>query len=77
MRTTIDLPDDLHDIARAVAHERRESFSQAVADIMRRGLAAEGGASDLYRSPVTGLLVMRGSGQPITHDDVRALEDDE
>lgn len=77
MRTTIDLPDDLHEIARAVAHQRRQSFSQAVTDIMRRGLAADGGKSELYRSPATGLLVMRGTGQPITHDDVRALEDDE
>lgn len=39
MRTTIDLPDDLHAQATAIAMDTRQSLSQAVAGLIRRGLS--------------------------------------
>jgi hypothetical protein len=81
MRTTIDLPEDLHRIAISIARDRSQTLSETVAAIMRRGLANSSGGPDddegLHRSPVTGLLVMQGNGTPITIDDVRSLDDEQ
>ena len=38
MRTTIDLPDDLHQLARQIAHESGRSMSEVVAELIRLGL---------------------------------------
>jgi Arc/MetJ family transcription regulator len=73
MRTTIDLPDDLHRVALSIARERDVTLSQAVADLLRRALGA--GAADITMAMRHGLPVIR-LGHPITSDDVRALEDD-
>lgn len=84
MRTTIDLPDDLHQVVTSVAAHTRRSMNQTVADLIRRGLAVSvpsGGAaaeqaSKPYRiSEDTGLPVIR-SPRPVTAEDVRALEDE-
>jgi len=42
MRTTINLPDDLHRAAQALAHDRHQSLSRTVEELMRRGLRACG-----------------------------------
>lgn len=75
MRTTIDLPEDLHRAVRSIARNTSRSLSQTVADLMRRGLE-EPRAGELTRDELTGLLVVR-LGKPTTSEDVRALEDDE
>ena len=75
MRTTIDLPDDLHRVAKALAHDRRQTLSEAVAEIMRRGIAGSP-KRELVTDPVTGFLILRG-GPLVTSDDVAALLDDE
>ena len=75
MRTTIDLPDDLHRQALSIARDTSRTLSETVVDLMRRGLG-HGQPQDVSRSPVTGLPVIR-LGSPITTDDVRALEDPE
>ena len=75
MRTTIDLPDDLHRVAKALAHDRRQTLSEAVAEIMRRGI--EGSPKrELVPDPVTGFLIVRG-GPLVTSEDVAAMLDDE
>lgn len=74
MRTTIDLPDDLHSQAVAIARDTHQTLSQAVALLIRRGLSS-GGSSEPARSPLTGLPVAR-LGKIITSEDVRRLEDD-
>ena len=81
MRTTIELPDDLHRIATSLARHNKRSLGQIVAELMRRGLevparhAAEPQA--VYRIDVeTGLPVIQGAGRVMTDDDVRALDDD-
>jgi hypothetical protein len=79
MRTTVDLPPDLHRAALALARDRRQSLSRTVAELMRLGLQApgtdEGGAGELrYRNGFPTLT--GGSGQPITAEDVRGLDDE-
>ncbi len=73
MRTTIDLPDDLHARAKAIARDTGSTLSAAVTMLMRRGL--------LGNSSNTGVEV-DGRGWPIVHadrpitaEDVRELED--
>lgn len=75
MRTTVDLPEELHDAARSLARDRGTSLSDAVADLMRRGLGQRGTVA-FGRSPTTGLPTAR-VGRVITSEDVRSLEDDD
>ena len=37
MRTTVTLPDDIYEMARAHAHARRISLGDALAELVRRG----------------------------------------
>ena len=74
MRTTVDLPADLHAQALAIARDTHRTLSETVAFLMRRGLG-EGRATALARSAATGLPVVH-VGKVITTEDVRALEDD-
>ena len=81
MRTTIELPDDLHRIASSLARHNKRSLGQIVAELMRRGLEvpANGVAESqaVYRiDDETGLPVIVGAGRVMTDDDVRALEDE-
>jgi len=75
MRTTIDLPSDLHQQALTIARDGHQTLSQAVALLMRRGLGGEPGAR-VHRDAATGRLVL-DVGRPVGDDDVRSLEDDE
>ena len=83
MRTTINLPAELHHVVSSVALHTRRSMNQTVADLIRRGLAvapAGGTASTdtgpaLWISASTGLPEFR-SPRPVTPEDVRALEDE-
>lgn len=81
MRTTIDLPEDLHRIASAMARHTRRTLSQTVADLIRQALeqprarVGETERPPYEISPVTGLPVVR-SPRPITPEDVAALEDE-
>jgi hypothetical protein len=73
MRTTIDLPDDLHDLARQLAHENNQSMSEVVVALVRAGLR-----SSTPSTPTTsrrGLPLVR-VGRPITAEDVRSLDDE-
>ncbi|MEX2659436.1 MAG: hypothetical protein WD232_07045 [Acidimicrobiales bacterium] len=74
MRTTVDLPDDLHAAARSVARDRGVTMSQAVAELMRRGLGQPGSVV-VEQVPSTSLPLVR-VGRTITLDDVRSLDDD-
>lgn len=74
MRTTIDLPDDLHRQAMSLARDTSRTLSETVADLMRRALG-QGGSVEISRSARTGLPVVR-LGKVVTTEQVRALEDD-
>ena len=81
MRTTIDLPDDLHQAVTSIAAHSRRSMNQTVADLIRRGLAPRSGPLDgvapaaLRLDENTGLPTIR-SPRPVTTEDVLALEDE-
>ncbi|GMU39170.1 MAG: putative antitoxin VapB29 [Chloroflexota bacterium] len=75
MRTTIDLPEDLHRRARAIARDTGRTLSEIVADLMRRGLAP-GGEPEITVDALTGLPVI-DLGQVVTTEDVRRLEEEE
>ena len=74
MRTTVDLPEALHKQLVAIARDSSRTFSQTVADLIRRGLAP-GDKHEVMRSAATGLPVVK-LGRIITSEDVRALDDD-
>jgi hypothetical protein len=73
MRTTIDLPADLHELARQLAHEGGRSMSDVVVEFIRLGLR-QGRAEP--PSGTRGLPVV-AVGRTITAEDVRSLDDDE
>ena len=75
MRTTVDLPEDLHAQAIALSRDTHRTLSETIAYLMRRGLG-QGQAGQVETSPRTGLPVVH-LGRTITTEDVRALEDDE
>jgi hypothetical protein len=78
MRTTVDIPDNLHRIASGLARHTGRSLSQAVVDLMQRGLEVQPvslSAASFSLHPITGLPVAR-SKRPITADDVKAIEDE-
>lgn len=70
MRTTVDLPDDIHDIARQLAHDANRSMSSVIADLIRVGLA-QGRIPQQSRrgSPLVSV------GRVVTSEDVRSLDD--
>ncbi|MBS1849259.1 MAG: antitoxin [Actinobacteria bacterium] len=73
MRTTIDLPDDLHAVIRQLAHDRHEPLSRVAVDLMRRSLEA-GTTHDLVIGPRG--LPIAFVGHPVTPEDVASLDDD-
>ncbi len=82
MRTTIDIPQDLHRIITSLARHTGRSFGQTVAELLRRGLVAPepsnriGESAAVYQLDArTGLPVV-ASLQPVTEDDVKALDDE-
>jgi len=73
MRTTIDLPDDLHELARQLAHEGNRSMSDVVAELIRLGLSQDRAVPP---TSLRGLPVV-AVGRPVTAEHVRSLDDDE
>jgi predicted transcriptional regulator len=74
MRTTIDLPDELHHQAQAIARDTRRTLSETVAELVRRGLGA-GTSAAMSTDPRTGLPVV-SVGTVVTSEDVRSLDDE-
>jgi eukaryotic-like serine/threonine-protein kinase len=67
--------EQLHRQALAIARDTKQTLSQAVADLMRRGLRGSTAPATMSPSPRTGLPVVR-LGTVITTESVRELEDD-
>ena len=76
MRTTIDLPDDLHALALSIARDNKITLSDAVTRLMRASLRRPSDF-EIRTSPRTGLPVFSSGSGPVTSEDVRSLEDDE
>lgn len=75
VRTTVDIPDDLHAQAVAIARDTHQTLSQTVARLIRRGLSSDS-MGQIATSDRTGLPVLH-LGKTITSEDVRRLEDDD
>jgi predicted transcriptional regulator len=75
VRTTIDLPDDLHKQALAIARDTHRSLSETVAELLRRGLGSDK-AQPISTDRRTGLPLV-SVGTVVTSEDVRSLEDEE
>lgn len=75
MRTTIDLPEDVHRLASAIARDSGASLSETVTRLLRAALSSPGPVR-VSTSPRTGLRVAT-LGRPVTSDNVRTLDDDE
>ncbi|MBM3676875.1 MAG: antitoxin [Actinobacteria bacterium] len=73
MRTTIDLPDDLHRAAAQIARDRHQTLSRTVASLLRSALAGESG-SRIEVDEESGLPTVH-VGEPITAEDVAAADD--
>jgi hypothetical protein len=79
MRTTMDIPKDLHRLLTSLANHNRSSLSRIATELIRRGLVMPVTES---RDPTpvvdrkTGLPVLQTS-RPITPENVKALDDDE
>ena len=77
MRTTIDLPPELHRQAKAIARDRSWTLSEAVAWLMRRGLGEGSPSPKLKRDELTGILTV-DLGRVVTVEEVeRFLDEDE
>ena len=76
MRTTVDLPADVYDYARDLAHVERTSLSGAIVAIIRRNMHSLPDA-ELREDPETGLTVMHFGDGPITTEQVSALLDED
>jgi len=77
MRTTIDLPEDLHRQAAALARDRSWSLSKTVAWLMRRGLGEGLPSPEIGRDDLTGFPTVR-VGRIITSEEVkRFLQEEE
>lgn len=74
MRTTVDLPDDLHAVASAIARDAGASLSDVVTRLLRAGLGTPGRVQ-VSISPRTGLKV-GVFGRVMTSEDVRSLDDE-
>ena len=82
MRTTVDLPPDLHSVMHSLASSQRCSLSKVAVELMRRGLEAQSaglaglaGAAAPTLSPDTGLPLVRFP-RIVSSEDVRALDNE-
>lgn len=76
MRTTIDLPEDLHQLAVSLSRDLQQSLSATVATLMRRGLHV----GDRPTRALPGIELTDGFpvislGRPTSTEDVRSLDD--
>jgi predicted transcriptional regulator len=72
MRTTVDMPDDLHKQVQAIARDTQRTLSETLVDLVRRGMAASGSTTDAR----TGLPLVK-LGRVVTSEDARSLEDED
>jgi len=75
VRTTVDLPKNLHRVASAIARDSGTTLSETISRLLAGALETPGSVR-VSTGSVTGLRVAT-LGRPVTSDDVRSLDDDE
>jgi len=73
MRTTIVLPDDVHRVARSLAHAKGISLGEAVAELVRKGLAPTARVQSDKPFPC---FQQDPSARPITLEETLRAEDE-
>lgn len=73
MRTTVDLPDDILEIARSYAAAHGATVSVALAELVRRGLKP---IESLDQDALFPRFRVPAGAQPLTMEQVRAAEDE-
>ena len=76
MRTTVDLPPDVHRRVKEIAARRGTSLSNVIGDLAVRGLASLDDPHRVVASPVTGFPTV-SSGRALTLEDVADLIDED
>jgi predicted transcriptional regulator len=76
MRTTVDLPPEVHERASRIARERRQSLSAVLTDLTVRGLASYDEPVAVTVDPVSGLPALR-LGRRVTAAEVSEALDEE
>jgi hypothetical protein len=74
MRTTLNLPDDVYELARALAGLSRISLGDAVAELVRRGNRQP---VPIDTSTAFPTFVLPPDAKPITLEDTLAAEDEQ
>ncbi|WP_419918771.1 antitoxin [Candidatus Poriferisocius sp.] len=74
MRTTVDLPDDIHAMAHELAHQQKKTMSEVLTEFIRLGITSQSAAHAVPSGLISGLPTVR-LGRPITSEDVRLLEE--
>ncbi|MEP7352123.1 MAG: hypothetical protein ABI824_02725 [Acidobacteriota bacterium] len=75
MRTTLNVDDDVLDVAKSMAHVRKMSVGEALSELARRGMTAP---VTFKRDPDTGFLMFDGIDFPnITPEDIKRLEEED
>ncbi|MDQ2948468.1 MAG: hypothetical protein M3Y27_21445 [Acidobacteriota bacterium] len=73
MRTTLNLPDDVYEIARSLANLKRISLGEAVGELVRNGLKP---AVRINTRTAFPSFVLPASAKPITLEHTLAIEDE-
>ena len=62
MRTTLNLPDDVYDVARSLAATKQISIGDAIAELVRRGLSPPRASEN----PVFPQFILPPDSAPVT-----------
>lgn len=73
MRTTINLPEDVYLAARSLAHRKRVSLGEAVAELAREGLRPATGIDTSKPFPC---FIVPEDSEPITLEQTLEAEDE-
>jgi hypothetical protein len=72
MRTTLNLPDDIYDVARSLADSKQVSMGEALAELVRRGLETK---QRLDETTVFPRFIVPRDAPPITLENTLEAED--
>lgn len=72
MRTTVNLPDDIYEVARSIASAKRISLGEALAELIRRGLEPASKSDD---EPGFPCFSVSKRAAPITLEQTLDVED--
>ncbi|MDR3752579.1 MAG: hypothetical protein P4K93_17330 [Terracidiphilus sp.] len=78
MRTTIQLDDDIHDIAWIYARARDISLGAALSELVRNGKAASSPSERVrIETAPNGLPIIRSGGRKLTPEIVKEAQEDD